>query len=244
MTEPPPLLEPDGPRWYLGFTLLSLDRAEPLLADMALEISSPGSLQAIARRFVERYQALDDDGDVGDEERRFRRRRLATDTVDELTRLLGRDDGLRVVDWLARTLPFDAPAVAGSVVRRRALGLLARTGPDPGRTAVTPDGREILTRAVARYGETTARVRSRLRDVRAAALSTWDDQVSGTYTPDADVMDWVADILENVAAATTWNHLMTSLAPLDREWLIGCARREAARVGADPDDLDLMVTPT
>jgi hypothetical protein len=229
----------DGPRWNLALTLLSLERIQPFLTDMALNIASPSRLLSVARDLVTRYLTLEDDPDLGDDERLFARDRLVTETIDTIVAALGPDGGRRVVDWVATTLPYDAGSAANFIVRRRTLGRLSKSESGSLGIALTPAGRKILTRVVAAYGTTTADFRRRLAQDATFPLSTWDQGIAATYTSDADPMDWVEDIAENVAADSVWRELMTSLPTPDRACLVDLARREAARLHVSADLLDL-----
>lgn len=229
MINPESVVE-DGPRWNLAFTILSLDRTQPFLPAMALDVQSPSRMQSIARRFVTAYSEIDANANVTEAERANLRAELVAGALDEFGGSDSKDRQL-LLDWVSRALIYDSDHAASSMVQRRILRLLARGGLEAECSTLSAEERKNVADAASTFVMRCRSLQSQLVAARRASPSPWDHRIDEAYTPGADVADWLEDTSEGVAAESSWGSIMRCLSDADRSKFIARAQLEAQRMG-------------
>ena len=224
--------------WETSLKVLSMERVEPFLAEMGLELRDVKAVRAVARALLDQFEQLqeqysqppDDSGVLPEDEVLVQRIlvRLAEVTDEETAQYLSR--------WI--TQHSDRPR---EYSWKRLLYWLVRGGKATP-PALPEDKMAAIVESVEFYlGDSYDLQQDRIDEAESLPRSEWEERIYRTYAPGCSPLDEAWKTIGLQRFRTVWKKINSLLNSEEMEIVLQWGKSQAPRLGISPESLELPV---
>lgn len=210
-------------RWYTIFTLLSMERIEPLLPEMGLDLSDVDAVRTVARRFIELYEQWWEGKLEGD--------LFLKDTFDQITKATDDKTSQHLQHWGTHLFPWRADEDATEFVWTLLLPGLANFEDWPHaleRPALPINKVNSIVQSVReQFGDYDSLKHRIEEEVEKLPKSEWEERIYTQYESTGSPLDWAISVIGFHRFRKTWLHIESVLSAEELEILLEWARAEA-----------------
>lgn len=221
-------------RWYTIFGLLSMERVEPFLPEMGLNLPNAEAVRLIARRFREQYDQRI--GDEAEDEALIQQifTQIAQVTNDETAQDLYRW-GLQRFPWEG---PDDAREHAWTWLLRWLAGLGGREYPPASPTLPESKVKAIIQTVQDHLGDYSV-LSDQMEEVERLPKSEWEERVYQSHGRDGSPLNSVESAIEFQRFHKTWKRIKALLNAEEMEALLQWGKSQAEPLGIPLDLVEL-----
>ncbi len=230
----------EAARWDTMFTLLSLDKAEPFLADMGLEGVDAKVLRSVARLFRQAYARLTQQASADPEEFRMAAERLVRQAVDAIAAQAG-ERTARALRLFARRFPYPADADAQAFFWKtllRRLADISGTGYELVPLRLSPARLGVILAATRRHLGDPQELQRRMDLTEREPRSAWDEAVYLSYGGESPLA-WAENAIGDRRFRQAWSEIVSALTSAQRQTLLKWGRKQARLMEMPAESLEL-----
>jgi hypothetical protein len=216
----------DISRWYTIFGLLSMERVEPFLSHMGVQILDIQSIRIIARQFVEEY--FQRTGDIEAD------RLLMRQTFARIAEVTNEDTAQRLYQWGIRRFPYagsdGSKEQAWLWILRSLAGLVA--GVESNVMPELPENKlQKITQILRKDFHRCGNVLAQIQQAEQLPRSDWEERIYAEYGSIGSPLDAVELAIEQQAFCESWGPIKSLLNSEELEELKQWAKSRARHLG-------------